>query len=591
MSFIKQVLAVITGILLYSLLFLLFVIAIVGVLSKKTALPITEKGILHITLDKEIQERNYSTFMEGFFNGDAKGNIGALELISAIEYAQADPNIKGIFLEIKMPTAGMATWNEIRTALQRFREKEKFVVTYAEVYTEGSYYLASVADEIYMPATGMIEFNGLVAESMYFKRMLDKLDISTEIFRAGKYKSAIEPFVNEKMSEEDREQITRLLQTIYSKMLSDIAKSRKIDVGNLKQIADSMSVRSGVQAKAFGLITQLGYRDEVLTALSKRLEVSEDELKLFSLAQIDALVASNKKESSTKIAVVYANGEIIQGKGNPETIGSESLAKTLRKLYQDDEIKAVVLRVNSPGGSALASDVIWREIELLKSKKKVVTLMSNVAASGGYYISMNSDYIMANPLTITGSIGVFGLLVNGKGFLENTVGITTDTVKTSPYAAIGSFSRPVSNSEKRIIQDEINSIYATFIQKAAIGRHLPLSQLEANASGRVWSGMDAQENKLVDGFGSLSDAVLKAASLAKISEYEVIYYPEIKTSPLVSFIEGIEESADDESSIPAWNQMAQHPSLRQIYHAAKMMNALPQGYSVQARLPYNLEVY
>ncbi|MFN8415175.1 MAG: signal peptide peptidase SppA [Cytophagaceae bacterium] len=589
MSFIKQVLAVVAGVFVYSLVFLILFIAIIGVVSKNEGADWKTEGVYHLVLENHIVERKTGKFLNDVLAGSDAQDIGMLEIRQAIQIAIAESTIKGVFVEIKMPSAGTATWNELRSLLQKAKDNGKFVVVYSEVYTEGAYYLASVADEIYMPSTGMIEFNGLIAESFYFKKLLDKLGIQTEIFRAGRYKSAIEPFMNEHMSDEDREQLSVLLHTIHNKMLTDISSSRKIPVDVLRNLADSMKIRNGNKALEYKLITHLGYRDEVITSLIKK--VGGDSTKLNMIKTSDMLsklplVGTN----DSKIAVLYANGEIIQGKGNQETIGSETFCAELRKLRNRSDIKAVVLRVNSPGGSALASDVIWREIELLKKDKKVVTLMSNVAASGGYYISMNSDYIMANPMTITGSIGVFGLLMNGKEFLENTLGVTTDTVSTGTYAGIGSIARPLSEDEKEIIQSEISEIYQTFLTKAAAGRHSSVEKIEPHASGRVWSGLDAYNVKLIDGFGSMDDAIVKAASLAGISEYDVEYFPEVKSSPLMSFLDNIEggDDADSQAKVAAF-QLPTHFS--HIYQAALHLQNLPEGYSIQARMPYEFVIH
>lgn len=589
MSFIKQILAVVVGIFVYSLIFFILFIAMVGVISKNDGADWKNAGVYHLVLENQLVERKSGIYLNDVLAGSDAQNVGMLEIRQAIQIAISESNIKGVFVEIKMPSAGTATWNELRSLLQKVKDNGKFVVVYSEVYTEGAYYVASVADEIYMPSTGMIEFNGLIAESFYFKRLLDKLGIQTEIFRAGRYKSAIEPFMNEHMSEEDREQLTVLLHSIHHKMLTDISTSRKIPLATLKNLADSMKIRNGNKALEYKLITHLGYRDEVISALETKTSAEANKLNLIKTSDMLSklpLMGSN----DSKIAVLYANGEIIQGKGNQETIGSETFCAELRKLRNRTDIKAVVIRVNSPGGSALASDVIWREIELLKKDKKVVTLMSNVAASGGYYISMNSDYIMANPMTITGSIGVFGLLMNGKEFFENTLGVTTDTVSTGTYAGIGSIARPMSEDEKEIIQSEITEIYQTFLSKAATGRHSTIEKIEPHASGRVWSGLDAYHVKLIDGFGSMDDAILKAASLSGLSEYDVEYFPEIKSSPLMSFIDNLE--GGDDANSQAKTPVLQLPThFKHIYQAAQYLQNIPEGYSIQARMPYELIIH
>jgi len=587
MSFLKQVLAVITGfILLLVIGFILMVVILSsGGDSKESA--INGSSVLKITLDKEIIERESDKLFDGILDpmGSSVSKIGLLELRDAVKDAATNPKIKGILLDLKLPSAGIATWKELRDELILFKKSGKFIIAYGEIYSEASYYIASVADEIYLPESGALEFNGMGVQMLYFKNLLSKIGVKTEVFRVGKFKSAVEPFTNDHMSDEDREQVHKYINSLHGVMLHDISASRKISFAQLKSISDSMLVRNAYDAKKYGLITHVAYYDELLTSLKTKLKLDKDqEVSFISYKKLLSHKEEAKsKDSEKRIAVLFANGEIHTGKGTGESIGSESFINTLKKLREDKKIKAIVLRINSPGGSALASDLIWREIVLTRKVKPVIASMSDVAASGGYYIAMACDTIVASPASITGSIGVFGLLMNTEDLLNNKLGINTDRETTGLYSDIGSLTRPVTDAERIIIQNEVNNIYTTFLKKAAEGRHTSVQNIEQYASGRVWSGADAKDVKLIDVFGGMNEAITIAAAKSKLSnDYELVFYPELKNQELIEIVNSITGGDDEEE--------ATIKTLGEYYSYYKVLQSLPSKQGVQARLPYLMEI-
>lgn len=583
MSFIKQVLAVIVGFLLFTIVGIIIVIALFSSGSDDKSTTLKGSSVLKITLDNQIIERESDKLLDGILDPrGASSKLGLLQMKAAIKEAASNEKIKGIVLEMKFGTAGIASWKELRDELVAFKKTGKFIFAYGEMYSEAAYYLASVADEIYLPESGMLEFNGMGVNMLYFKNLLSKIGVKTEVFRVGKFKSAIEPLINDHMSDEDREQVKLYINSLYSVMLEDIAVSRNIPVATLRTISDSMLVRNAADAKRFGLITHVAYYDSMLGSVRAKLKLDADqEISFVSYKKLEKyIVEKNVSESDKRVAVLFATGEIQSGKGDGETIGSESLCAELRQLREDKNVKAIVLRINSPGGSALASDVIWREIVLTRQVKPVIASMGEVAASGGYYIAMACDTIVASPATITGSIGVFGLLMNSEDLLNNKLGINTDREKTGLYSDIGSLTRPVTDAERMIIQNEVNSIYETFIRKAAEGRHTTPAVIESYASGRVWAGKDALGIHLVDVFGGMETAIDLAVKASHLdSNYVVAYYPEQKNQEWIEFFNSL--SGEEE---------AQMKTFGAYYAHFKTLQALPKYQGVQARLPYFMEI-
>ncbi|MBK7850373.1 MAG: signal peptide peptidase SppA [Bacteroidetes bacterium] len=516
-------------------IFVISLFLIAGILSavkSDTEISIDDNSILEITLNYPIRERSANNPFEGFSFGNLipERDMGLDDVLKNIRKAKNDPKIKGIFLNLSGVQTGLATVEEIRNVLLEFKESKKFIYAYGEELSQGAYYIASVADRIYLNPQGSVDFKGLHAELMFFKGALEKLEIEPQIIRHGKFKSAVEPFLLDKMSPENREQIDALMTSIWSDVLTNLAVARKMSTDQLQEIADQFSSRSAKGALAAGMIDKIAYYDEVLSDLKKASGRGEKEKERFiTLRKYNkAFVKSDKEWSNQKIAVIYAAGDIVSGKGQEDEIGSERLADAIRKAREDSSIKAIVLRVNSPGGSALASDVIWRETVLAKKVKPFIVSMGDYAASGGYYISCAADTIVAESNTITGSIGVFGLMFNAQKLFNNKLGITFDTIKTARFADIGSGTRAMRDDERSIIQDQVENIYDDFITHVSEGRKISKAQVDSIGQGRVWSGTDAKRLGLVDVIGGIETAINIAAKKAHLDNYRTIALPEQK---------------------------------------------------------------
>ncbi|MEC8602822.1 MAG: signal peptide peptidase SppA, partial [Bacteroidota bacterium] len=503
-------------------LFLFILSIVIGLASSFDRKPfkVEKNAILHLKLDESISEVSYADF-----NPNSPGLItkqfGLNELKRGLKEAEKDENIKGILLNIDNLSSGMASTEEIRNALLNFKEQSgKFIYSYSETYSQSAYYLSSVADEVFLYPTGMLDFRGLGVELMFFKGAIDKLGIDVQIIRGSnnKFKSAVEPFLYSQMSDENREQIMTYLNSLWSNMLSKIKSSRNISIEQMNEIADSIHIRNASSAVEFQLVDRLIYEDELHSLLKTKTDTpDDDELNLVpfskyckSKSQEDKMDFDNESNSGN-IAIVYAVGDIVSGEGERNQIGSEKIAGAIQEARLNDEVKAIVLRVNSPGGSALASDVIWREVILAKEAKPFIVSMGDVAASGGYYISCGADWIFAQPNTITGSIGVFGMIPNVGPMLEDKLGITFDRAQTNNHSLL-SFTKGLSEMEKSIIQSEIDVIYNDFINKVADGRDgLKVEDVDAIGQGRVWSGTDAIRLGLIDELGGIDDAINYAA--------------------------------------------------------------------------------
>jgi protease-4 len=586
-EFFKFVFASMVGFILSFFVVFILLIAIVASIvssagSEGKVSPISN-SILHVSLDYPIKERtDKNPFAEfGLMGFDSKETLGLNEILENLEKAKKDEYIKGIFLDVSSLAAGFATIEEVRNALIDFKKSGKFIIAYSEVYTQSAYYLASVADKVYMNPEGMIDFRGLSTELMFFKGSLEKLDIEAQIIKVGTYKSAVEPFILDKMSEPNRQQVNSFLGSMYDHFLTEISKSRKIPKSTLFTLADSAKVRNPKDALVYKMIDGLKYKDEVLDELkSKSGMEKKKELKSVTIEEYAPAPEENSSGSSDRIAIVYANGEIISGEGNDESIGSDRISRAIRKARLDTKVKAIVLRVNSPGGSALASDVIWREMVLAKKSKPVIVSMGDVAASGGYYIACAADSIFAQPNTITGSIGVFGIIPNMQKFFKNKLGITFDGVKTGKYADLGNVSRPLTDAEKMIFQQEVNKVYSTFTQKVADGRKKSKSYIDSIGQGRVWSGTEALQNGLVDKLGNINDAIASAAKKAKLKDFKIVSYPD-QIDPIKSLFEN---SGDKIKSYFIKGELG-----NQYIYYEQMQSAINLS-GVQARIPYNIEV-
>lgn len=537
-------------------------------------------AVLKLNLDGDIRDRGARNPLGDLDLGPfmPKGTIGLNDIITNLQKARNDPKIKGIYLEVSNPAAGFASLEEIRNALLDFKSSKKFIYAYAEVYSQKGYYVATAADKVFLNPQGGMEIKGLSSQLMFYKNMLEKLNVEVQIFRHGKFKSAIEPFMLDKMSDANRAQVETYLGSIWNRMVKGISEQRGISESEINAMADSISVRSPEDALSFKLVDQLQYEDEVLSGIRKNLGIKEkDKINFVSLENY--LNSGNTpNNSSNRIAVIYALGEIESGEGNENSIGSDRIAKAIREARLDDDIKAIVLRVNSPGGSALASDVIWRETVLAKKAKPFVVSMGDVAASGGYYISCAADRIFAQPNTITGSIGVFGLIPNAQKALSEKLGITIDTVNTNKHSDVGTILRGVTAEEHAYIQQGVEKIYDVFITKVAEGRNMPKSNVDSIGQGRVWSGADALKINLVDELGGLNEAVSYAAKKAKLKDYKIRDYPKRK-EPLLEMLGASQEEMETRAIRSKLGE--QYIYLQQLKHVLN-------SKGVQARLPYEM---
>ena len=569
-----------------ALVLLLTLVFVVISLSGGDEIIVKKDSILSLDLDAPIVETEKEEPFTGLFlfGASSPKTIGLAQLLETIKHAEADDNIAGIRLSISYPMTGYAVLTEIRSALEAFRERGKWVVAYSEVMSEGAYYLASVADKVYLNPEGDVEFNGLSVEVSFFKRLFDKLEIKPEVFRVGEFKSAVEPFLLDRMSEANRSQLTALIDDIYDNILVSVARSRGLEVERLREISAAMLVREPQQSVEVGLVDSLLYDDEVERVLKNRLSLAEDEALSYVSYEKYKRSFSTYNKSDNEIAVLVAEGTIMPGKsGQGElVVGSETFVAQLRKLRERDKVKGVVIRINSPGGSSLASDVMWREITLTSAVKPVIASMSDYAASGGYYLAIGCDTIVAQPSTVTGSIGVFSVLYDASGFLGNKIGITTDEVRTGEIGNLITFSRPLTETERNIWQKRTEAVYKSFTTKAATSRGMALEDLLKVASGRVWSGAQARERGLVDVLGGLDEAILVAAKAAGVeSNFGVRTYPQYTPSLVEQLIDQL--GAEQEASL-AKSQLGEY---YEIINHVKEMRSLS---GTQARLPYELRI-
>jgi protease-4 len=577
-QFFKFLFASMLGFVLTIVLLFILLIAAVAIAGSDDKPEVSNNSVLHINLDYPIKERSKENPLAKFeFLGlKTQKTLGLNDILANIKSAENDDRIKGIYIDASSLTAGFATIEEIRNALLVFKKSGKFIIAYSEVYSKGAYYLASVADKVYLNPEGIIDFRGFSSQISFFKGALDKLEIEAQIIKVGTYKSAVEPFILDKMSDPNRKQVTSFLGSLYDHFLQNVAESRKISKDSLFSIADNAKVRNATDAVTFKLADGLKYKDQILEELKSRTGIEKKkDLNVISLEDYSS--SDEPNTSDNRIAIVYASGEITGGEGNEETIGSERISRAIRKVRTDDKVKAVVIRINSPGGSALASDVIWREVVLTRKVKPVIVSMGDVAASGGYYIACAADSIYAEPNTITGSIGVFGIIPNMQKFFNNKLGVTFDGVKTGKFADLGSVNRPLTPVEKLIIQNEVNKIYSNFTLKVAEGRKKKQSYIDSIGQGRVWSGHEALKNGLVDKLGGINDAIVSASIKAKLKDFKVVEYPSQK-DPLKSFLD---QSGEDVQA----HFVKQELGESYLYY--KQLKSVLRATGIQARLPYD----
>ena len=561
------------------------IIASIASFAKKTTVVIDNNSVLTLKLDQPIPDRTSENPLGNFdFASMSSHKAQGLDnLLNMLKRAADDSKIKGIFLDLNDIPSGIATIEELRNALLDFKKSGKFIYAYSEDYSQKAYYVATVADKIFLNPQGSITFKGLAAEMMFFKGTLEKLNVQVQIIRHGKFKSAIEPFILDKMSNANREQYQRLLDVIWKQMVDGISTERKITVADLNKIADSLKIQVADDAVKYKLVDKLAYRDEVLDELKNKL--GEKSISDISFVSPNKYLKS--KETKTKfvmgkkkIAIVYAIGQIGGGEGDEKNIGSERISRAIREARSDSSVRAIVLRINSPGGSALASEVIWREVVLANKVKPVVVSMGDLAASGGYYIATGATKIFAEPNTLTGSIGVFGVIPNLEKFFKDKLGITIDAVKTNKHSDYITTNRAMEPYETKIITDQVENTYQVFIGHVAEGRKMTKAQVDSIGQGRVWSGVDGKRIGLVDEIGGMDAALAAAAKLAGLAQYKIVTYPKYKDS----FSQLIEQLTGDDT------EMKIKTALGENYVYYEYLQNLKSQKGVQARLPFDMVI-
>jgi protease-4 len=587
-NFLKYTLATITGIILTSILFFIVLLASLSALvaSGDKAVSIKENSVLVLKAGSTTPDRGNQNPFSGFdlFNMTITSNPGLNEILRNIEKASADSKIKGILIENGLLPTGWATTEEIRNAVENFRKKGKFVISYTDyILTQDCYYLSTAADKIYINPGSMVDFKGLSSEVMFYKKALEKIGVEVQVTRHGKFKGAVEPFILDKLSDENRAQIKDYTGSIWKQVIEDISKSRGIPAEQLNRIADNLDGNMATKALESKLVDGLMYRESLIDTLKSLSGIGADkDLELVSMTKYNKVPDPNKTVSiKNRIAVIYAEGNIVTGKGNDNNIGGNSYADVIRKERKDTSVKAIVLRVNSPGGVAIAADIMWRELELASRVKPVVVSMGNYAASGGYFISAPATKIYADPTTITGSIGVFGLIPNAGKLLEQKLGLSTEIVNTNKNSDFPSMYRPMNSYEKEIMQLSIERIYSDFVSKVASGRKMTSQSVDSIGQGRVWSGTSALKIGLIDEIGGLEDAIKGAAELAGVEKYSIRELPVIEDpyTKLLSQLGG---------------EIRMKILIRELGESVKyynMVQELKDLSGIQARLPYFIEIH
>lgn len=588
MRFLGNVLATIVGIFIFCMIFF-FGIIIIGAIAggDEDTVSVKNNSVIELDLSKVTLDYAGKTNYKDFSYFEAEHD-GVTDILNAIEAAKTDDKIKGISILNNQSQLGLAQSKAVRNKLEEFKKSGKFVYAYANFFTQGEYYLNSVANQVYLNPMGEVDFKGLSAEILYMKDLQEKTGVKMEVIRHGKYKSAVEPFLTQEMSPENREQMTVLLNSVWSTIVSDIAKSRKLTVVQLNAIANSLGARTPELALANKLVDKVAYEDEYHDAIRAKLKLNKKEKYDFVSITDYAKKAASTVEDYSKndiIAVIYAQGEIASGEGDVNIIGEGSINRSLKEAREDDDVKAIVLRVDSPGGSALTSELIWREIEITKKVKPVVVSMGNYAASGGYYIAANADRIFAEPNTITGSIGVFGMLPNMNQLSKN-IGINAEQVKTHDNASGYSVFEPIDETFKGYVLESIERTYATFLKRVADGRKMTTAQVDAIAQGRVWTGIDAHKLGLVDEIGGLDAAIKYAAKLGKTSSYRTENYPEYEKSfdDLLANFTGM-------AMFKTKEQLLKEQLGEEGFQMLEQIKRVKSRKGIQAMMPYEIEIH
>ena len=585
----KQAFATVVGILIFTVAMgIIGVISILGMVASTESTPkVKDNSVLVLDLNGVMQERAEDD-LYGFLTGGEMSSLGLDELTEAIDKAKSDDNVKGIYIEASMfAPDGPASVQALRNKLVEFKKSGKWIVAYGDQYTQSAYWLCSVADKVIVNPEGIVDWHGLCTETMYFKDLLAKFGVKMQIAKVGKFKSAVEPFFADKMSDANREQISVYLNGIWGNIVKEVAQSRKLDAKTLNAYADSLvTFASAEELLKMKLVDQVAYYDEVRAEIKKRLGLDEDDnISQVSVTQMCA--QPNKNKADDRIAVYYAYGDIVSDAQSEMTNGasicSANVVPDLEALMNDDDVKAVVLRVNSPGGSAYASEQIWRAVTRLKAKKPVVVSMGTYAASGGYYISCAANYIYAEPTTLTGSIGIFGMFPDVSGLLTDKLGLKFDQVKTNKYSNFGTTSRPFNEEEMQYLTNMIDRGYKTFTKRVSDGRKIPVERVYEIAEGRVWLGQDALKIKLVDGIGGIEQAVAKAAELAKVKEYRTKAYP-----AKADMFESLLNRASSEGGNYLDGKL--RSTLGEYYAPFMFLKQLDRQDAIQARMPINVVI-
>ena len=591
MNFFKVVLAsaigyIIAGIILLTLL----IVTVVGIASSSSdqeELP--SDAVLTLKLNYPIVDRvqdGNPLAALALLNPNEQSPLGLNDILSSIDKAKTDNNIKGIILDLTTFEAGYAKLTEVRNKLEEFKATGKFIYSYADYYYFPTYFMASVADSVFVNPEGEMAFNGMVAQVTFFAGALEKLGVNMQVVRAGKFKGAVEAYTRNNLSPENKEQIEIYINSVFNETLAKISKSRKIDVAKLKADADELKMKSVNDFKSNGYIDAVAYRDQFYSAMKKRMGVKDDHKVPLISEQKYAKSLEDLGSGSDRVAVVYASGDIIGGKGDGTQIAADDLAETLKNVRLDNKVKAVVLRIDSRGGSSLASDIIWREAKLLSAAKPLIVSMSDVAASGGYYIATPARKIVAEPTTITGSIGVFGLIPNAQKLLNDKLGIEFEYVGTGKHSDIGRIDRDMTLEEREYIESIIDKIYDTFLSRVAEGRKMTKEQVHEVAQGRVWTGVMAKEVGLVDELGGLEKAIEIAAKEANITEYKLKEYPKVKDQ-LELIVNKMSGNTSFQSKV---KEMAKYTGFESYAHYLSEFEKFGTKHSVQAIMPFDISV-
>jgi len=590
-SFFKYLLVTVLGVLIASLIIFLIFIGIIGAIisSSEREVSVKPNSILSIDLSKPIPDRSSESALENFdfINFKLNNLVGLNDILKCIKQAKTDPDIKGIYINPGYIQAGFGTLEEIRNALLDFKTSKKFIISFANIYTNSSYYLASVADSVFLYPQGEISFIGLHSEIIFYKGLFEKLGIEPEVIRHGKYKSYAEQYTTDRMSDANRFQIKELISSLWNKILEGISNERHISVKDLNNLADGLGVRNAKAALDNKLVDGLRYKDQINNCLTKLSGVSsEKKLEFVTLSKYNKVPKSKNKLPVNKIALVYASGDISMGNGDESHIGSENFSHAISEARKDTSVKAIVLRINSPGGIALASDIIWRELYLAKKAKPLIVSMGSVAASGGYYIAAPADIIVADATTIRGSIGVFAIVFNAKTFFNNKLGITNDIVESNKHSDLGSLERgfnfrPLTGEEKGMIQGEIENTYNVFLARVSDGRKMSIAAVDSIGQGHVWSALDAKKIGLVDVIGGLDTAFAIAAQKAHLKNYSIEELPKAEDK-ITEFLNGFSSKLRQNIiKLALGNNQELYPDVDKIIKQ--------QG--IQSRVPFDINVY